>query len=81
MITINSQVEDRFWILWDPSSHNPPGRRHASRDDAKIEAERLLASGKCHSIFILCATGVYRAPMPRPTGTYTKLENKKRYRA
>jgi hypothetical protein len=43
MSLLNHKVAD-FWIVWNPHSATPPRFRHASREAAEREAERLAAA-------------------------------------
>lgn len=50
---------DKFWIVWNPSSHLPPKHKHSTFQSAQGEAERLagVPSNRGQWFFVMEFTG------------------------
>lgn len=55
-----------FYLVWNPESF-PPKFRHATRQGATREAERLAEKVKGAEFFVLHAVSVSRTPKPVET--------------
>jgi hypothetical protein len=49
-------MPDPFYLVWSPTGPTPPRVRHASRAEAKAEAERLARINRGTEFFVVCAT-------------------------
>jgi hypothetical protein len=46
---------ETFWLVWSPTGTHPPSKRHATRDLAVAEAERLAECAPSAEFYVLCA--------------------------
>lgn len=44
--------QDKFWLVWVPSSGNPQ-KRHTTMDEAVAEAKRLAKTTKANEVFVM----------------------------
>lgn len=48
-------VEQMFWLVWSPTGQRPPSWKHATRDGAEREAERLAQQNRGAQFYVLAA--------------------------
>lgn len=53
----------KFWMVWSPQG-GTPGKKHATLDDARTEANRLATSNPTREFFLLEAKESYRTSLP-----------------
>jgi hypothetical protein len=55
---------DTFYILWDPSSARPPGKRFTSREEAERIAAEWGAKVNSKEMYVMMCVAVARRPCP-----------------
>ena len=51
---------EEFWVVWNPS-HGSPRKKHPSKGDARMEAERLSSKQPGEPFFVLRSEGLYES--------------------
>ena len=64
-------MEMIYWLVWNENG-NRPMYRHASRESAVTEAERLAGQNVGEKFFVMKVEGV--AEKPKPTGVFKPFD-------